>query len=92
MIKIAQLRTYPALKDQLRKSLRAIGYPTDDWVRVMLYRDAFAHIRELGPEKLDVMEIRVASSGSVNSPSAPICPRNIPASISAARRWTGNST
>jgi SAM-dependent methyltransferase len=57
MMKIAQLSTYPALKAQLRKSLRAVGYPTDDWVRVMLYRDAFSHIRELGPEKLDVMEI-----------------------------------
>lgn len=57
MMKLVQMRANPKLKDQLRRSLRAVGYPTDDWVRVMLYRDAFAFISELGPGKLDVLEI-----------------------------------
>lgn len=54
---LAQLRNHPKLKDRLRRTLRAIGYETDDWVRVMMYRDAFGFIRQLGPENLDVMEI-----------------------------------
>lgn len=54
---LARLRKHPELKERLRKTLRAIGYETDDWVRVAMYRDAFAFIRQLGPEKLDVLEI-----------------------------------
>jgi SAM-dependent methyltransferase len=54
---IALLENNPQLKVRLRQTLNSIGYETDDWVRVMLYRDAFAFIRELGPEKLDVMEV-----------------------------------
>lgn len=54
---LALLRRHPQLKDQLRKKLLSIGYETDDWVRVMLYRDAFAFIDDLGPEKLDVLEV-----------------------------------
>jgi len=54
---LAQLRNHPKLKDRLRRTLRAIGYETDDWVRVMMYRDAFGFLRQLGPENLDVMEV-----------------------------------
>lgn len=54
---MTQLRNRPELKDRLRKTLQAIGYETDDWVRVVLYRDAFAFIRELGPQNLDALEI-----------------------------------
>lgn len=54
---LAQLRNHPKLKDRLRRTLRAIGYETDDWVRVMMYRDAFGFIRQLEPENLDVMEV-----------------------------------
>lgn len=47
----------PELKDRLRRTLQSFGYETDDWVRVVLYRDAFAFIRQLGPETLDTLEI-----------------------------------
>ncbi|TCL66379.1 methyltransferase domain-containing protein [Rhizobium sp. BK251] len=54
---VQQLRQHPELKDRLRTALQALGYETDDWVRVMMYRDAFAFIRELDPTKLDTLEI-----------------------------------
>jgi SAM-dependent methyltransferase len=54
---IELIRKHPRLKDRLRKTLHSIGYETDDWVRVMLYRDAFAFIRQLAPENLDVLEV-----------------------------------
>jgi SAM-dependent methyltransferase len=41
----------------VRRWLKAIGYDTTDWMRVVMYRDCFAFIRELGPERLDTMEI-----------------------------------
>ena len=54
---LVQLRSRPELKDRLRRTLQAVGYETDDWVRVVMYRDAFSFIRGLGPEKLDTLEI-----------------------------------
>lgn len=54
---LVALRNRPELKDRLRKTLQAVGYETDDWVRVMMYRDAFAFIRERQPETLDTLEI-----------------------------------
>lgn len=51
------LRARPQIKSQLGRALRAIGYDTTDWVRVELYRACFAHIRSLGPENLDALEI-----------------------------------
>ena len=50
-------RKQPSMKERVRKILQSIGYETDDWVRVALYRDAFDFIRRLGPEKLDTLEI-----------------------------------
>ncbi|EAS51291.1 conserved hypothetical protein [Aurantimonas manganoxydans SI85-9A1] len=54
---IAQIVQSPDLKEKVRRTLKSIGYETDDWVRVMMYRDAFAFIRELGPQTLDTLEI-----------------------------------
>ncbi|MDW5317244.1 methyltransferase domain-containing protein [Rhizobium sp. PL01] len=54
---LVQLRNHPELKDRLRKTLQSVGYETDDWVRVVMYRDSFAFIHTLGPEKLDTLEI-----------------------------------
>lgn len=54
---LAVLRNRPELKERLRKTLQAVGYETDDWVRIMLYRDAFQFIRAMRPETLDVLEI-----------------------------------
>jgi SAM-dependent methyltransferase len=51
------LRRHPEFKDKLLGLLRAIGYDTTHWMRVVFYRRAVEFIRSLGPEKLDVMEI-----------------------------------
>ena len=47
----------PALWEKLRGMLRSVGYDTTDWVRSAMYRDCFAFIHTLGPERLDVLEI-----------------------------------
>ncbi|WP_342167391.1 class I SAM-dependent methyltransferase [Methylobacterium sp. SD21] len=47
----------PALWEKLRGFVRRTGYDTTDWVRSAMYRDAFAFIQSLQPEKLDVLEI-----------------------------------
>lgn len=52
-----QLRKYPKAKDFLRRKLQGMGLDTSDWMRIEMYRSSFAHIRSLGPENLDVLEI-----------------------------------
>jgi SAM-dependent methyltransferase len=47
----------PALWDSVRGAIRASGYDTTDWVRTVMYREAFAFIASLCPEKLDALEI-----------------------------------
>lgn len=47
----------PALWEKLRGVVRRTGYDTTDWVRTAMYRDAFAFIQSLQPDKLDVLEI-----------------------------------
>jgi SAM-dependent methyltransferase len=42
---------------KLKQTLNKIGFDTTDWVRVVMYRRCFEFIRELGPERLDVLEI-----------------------------------
>jgi SAM-dependent methyltransferase len=42
---------------KLKQALNKIGFDTTDWVRVVMYRRCFEFIRELGPERLDVLEI-----------------------------------
>jgi hypothetical protein len=51
------IRSHPAAKARLGIALRAIGYDTTDWMRVVMYRECFAFIDGLGPERLDVPEI-----------------------------------
>lgn len=50
-------RSQPRLQARLRRALHAVGYDTTDWMRVVMYRQCFQFIRELGPERLDVLEI-----------------------------------
>jgi len=45
------------MKERLGRVLHAIGYNTADWMRIVMYQHCFAYIRELGPERLDVLEI-----------------------------------
>lgn len=51
------IRSRPEIKKRLKGVLDAIGYDTTDWVRVAMYRDCFAFIRSLQPEKLSALEI-----------------------------------
>ena len=48
---------HPEVKRRLRTVLQTIGYDTVDWVRVVMYRQSFKFLRQLGPERLDVLEI-----------------------------------
>lgn len=50
-------RSQPRLKEGLRRALEGIGYDTADWMRIVMYRRCFAFVRELEPERLDVLEI-----------------------------------
>lgn len=54
---LAWVRSRPRVKLGLKKALQLIGYNTTDWIRVVMYRDCFEFVRDLGPERLDVMEI-----------------------------------
>lgn len=78
----------PALWEKLRGLIRATGYDTTDWVRAVLYREAFARIRAMGPERLDVLEIsggnqwtrdfRFRSYRSTEYPGFDICAETLP--------------
>lgn len=50
-------RARPEAKARLRRALDAFGYDTADWMRIVMYRECFAFVRALGPERLDVLEI-----------------------------------
>jgi SAM-dependent methyltransferase len=50
-------RANPSVKSLMQRVASAVGYDTMDWVRVVMYRECFAFIRSLQPEKLDVLEI-----------------------------------
>ncbi len=54
---IGAVRARPVLKLRLAKLLRAVGYDTTDWMRVVMYRRCFAAVREMRPENLDALEI-----------------------------------
>ena len=58
---LAAIRKRPRLKATVKRMLRSAGYDTTDWVRVVMYRNAFAFIEGLDPSRLDVLEI---SSGT----------------------------
>lgn len=58
---LSAIRRRPRLKATMKNCLEAIGYDTTDWVRVELYRNAFAFIEQLGPERLKVLEISAGS-------------------------------
>ncbi|HEX3681784.1 MAG TPA: methyltransferase domain-containing protein [Bryobacteraceae bacterium] len=86
---ITWARTHPALKERLRRALRAIGYDTSDWMRVVMYRSCFAFIADLGPERLDALEIsagphwarefRFRSYTATGYPNFDICAQTLPA-------------
>ena len=54
---ISFVRSQPKLKAQLEKVLHSIGYNTTDWMRIVMYRECFAFVRSLNPERLDALEI-----------------------------------
>ena len=46
-----------SFRERARRTLNAVGFDTTDWVRVVMYRECFAFLRSLGPERLDALEI-----------------------------------
>jgi SAM-dependent methyltransferase len=51
------INNHPRAKRGLKSVLQTVGYDTVDWVRVVMYRESFKFLRQLGPENLDVLEI-----------------------------------
>ena len=82
------VRSRPDIKERLRKALRAIGYDTTDWMRAGMYQRCFAFVRELQPERLDVLEISAgpqwireftfASYAATGYPEFDICSQTLP--------------
>ena len=78
----------PALWERLRRTLRKTGYDTNDWVRTVMYREAFRHIEAMRPETLDVLEIsggnqwsrqfRFRSYEATQYPGFDICAETLP--------------
>ena len=85
---VAPVRRQRTLRAIGKRVLDAIGYDTTDWVRVVMYRRAFAYIRELGPERLDALEISAGpqwrrqlafrSYAQMNFPEFDICSDVLP--------------
>lgn len=52
---------YNCLTDGQKATLKVwakkLNYETSHWVRIVMYRECFGFIRELGPENLDVLEV-----------------------------------
>lgn len=82
------VRSRPELKEKLRRAVSSVGYDPTDWVRVVMYQRCFAFIRELGPEKLDALEIsagpqwsrelRFKSYTGTQYPGFDICSETLP--------------
>jgi SAM-dependent methyltransferase len=78
----------PSLWESLRRAVRAVGYDTTDWVRTVMYREAFRFIESLGPQTLDVLEIsggnqwtrafRFQRYESTDYPAFDICAETLP--------------
>lgn len=78
----------PALWEGLRRTIRATGYDTTDWVRRVMYDEAFRHIATLRPETLDTLEIsggnqwtrqfRFRSHEATEYPEFDICAQTLP--------------
>lgn len=78
----------PALWETLRRTLRATGYDTTDWVRSVMYQETFRYINSLRPSTLDVLEIsggnqwtrafRFKSYKSTEYPEFDICSQTLP--------------
>ncbi|HLJ70746.1 MAG TPA: methyltransferase domain-containing protein, partial [Roseiarcus sp.] len=54
----------PALWERLRRAIRLTGYDTTDWLRTVMYREAFRHVETLKPETLDALEISAGNQWS----------------------------
>lgn len=54
----------PALWERLRRAIRLAGYDTTDWLRTVMYREAFRHIESLKPATLDALEISAGNQWS----------------------------
>ena len=54
---VENLRQFPKVKEFLRQKMRRLGIETADWIRIEMFRDCFRYIHEMGPEKLDALEI-----------------------------------
>lgn len=78
----------PAVWESLREAIRSAGYDTTDWVRSVMYRKTFDFVQQLGPERLDVLEIsggnqwtrafRFKSYQSTDYPDFDICSQTLP--------------
>ncbi|MDR3494225.1 MAG: methyltransferase domain-containing protein [Ancalomicrobiaceae bacterium] len=85
---INAVKQQPALWEFLRTAARRTGYDTTDWVRTVMYEKSFQFISELGPERLDVMEVsggiqwrrafRFKSYESTDYPAFDICAQTLP--------------
>ncbi|MBM0204185.1 methyltransferase domain-containing protein [Micromonospora sp. STR1s_5] len=54
---LSRLTSSPDRRARIRSALKAVGFDTTDWVRVVMYRRCFEFIRSLGPHELDALEI-----------------------------------
>ena len=54
---VATCRSAQRRREALKYLLNRIGFDTTDWIRVVMYEEAFRFIQSLGPEHLDVLEI-----------------------------------
>jgi len=74
-------------KSMVRNVLTSVGYDYTHWARVVMYRECFRLIEDLGPEKLDVLEISAGdtfkkfhfkSYAEANFPHFDICTTALP--------------
>jgi len=78
----------PSLWEYARGAIRAAGYDTTDWVRTVMYREAFAFVDKLGAENLEALEIsggnqwtrqfRFKSYEATAYPGFDICAESLP--------------
>lgn len=78
----------PSVWESFRKAIRATGYDTTDWVRTVMYQNAFGFVATLNPSQLDVLEIsggnqwnrnfRFKSFHSTEYPGFDICSEALP--------------
>src|SRR5262249_11208891 len=58
---ISKIKSNSSIRSRAKSFLNAVGIDTTHWCRVVMYRECFAFIRTLSPEKLDTLEIAAGS-------------------------------